>query len=190
MTRSALRSRAFGTVLLLLAALPAVGYAQFTEHAVTFTPSDGEPLDVQYLTIPDSLSLIDLVRRSSRSNYPLVVIRQEVFLGGIAIMRDLSAQKSLYDQRDREWQRLDTIQGEKLAKLEEIIDLQERRVAVHDSANAQLMRQIGHLNEQLDMSVELTEKSLRGRQARNIYIGVLGGAIGFSVGALVAVLAQ
>jgi hypothetical protein len=162
--------------------------AQFVERTERFTPPDGVPLDVHYLAVPDSTSLQDLVRRLPQANYPLVVLKTSVFTSGVAIVRDLEAQKSLYEQRDREWGRLDSIQVVKLAKLEEIIDLQEMRVSTHMQANAQLMEQIDYLNEQLDASVTLTEKTLRGRQLRNLYVGMLGGAVGFSVGALIAIL--
>ncbi len=173
-------------VLLLACVLPA--RAQFIERMERFTPPDGEPLEVHYLAVPDSASLGDLLRRLPGANYPLVVVKQSVFASGLAIVRDLEEQKNLYALRDLEWQRVDSIQVVKLAKLEEIIGLQEQRVEAHADANTQLLEQIDYLNEQLDRSLELTEKSLRGRQVRNLYIGILGGAVGFSVASLIALV--
>ncbi len=183
-----LRAGWLAAVLLLACVAPT--RAQFIERMERFTPPDGEPLEVHYLAVPDSASLGELQRRLPPANYPLVVVKQAVFASGVAIVRDLEEQKTLYALRDLEWQRVDSIQVVKLAKLEEIIGLQEMRVDAHADANAQLIQQIDYLNEQLDRSVELTEKSLRGRQARNLYIGILGGAVGFSVASLIALVKE
>lgn len=174
-------------LLLLLGVVPAA-LAQVEERTVTFTPPDGAPLTVHYIAVPDSAGLGFLSRRLSLSDYPLVVLKTAVFGAGIQIVRDLEAQKELYAARDREWVRVDSIQAVKLAKLEEIISLQEMRVEAHASANRELLEQIGYLNEQLTLSTELTEKSLRGRQIRNLYIGLLGGAVGFSLASLIALI--
>ncbi|MDZ4700166.1 MAG: hypothetical protein SH809_10710 [Rhodothermales bacterium] len=187
-TSSPHSSRVGWLVAVLFLACLAPARAQFVERMERFTPPDGAPLEVHYLAVPDSASLGDLQRRLPPANYPLVVVKQAVFASGIAIVRDLEEQKSLYALRDLEWQRVDSIQVVKLAKLEEIIGLQEMRVDAHASANAQLIEQIDYLNEQLDRSVELTEKSLRGRQVRNLYIGILGGAVGFSLASLIALV--
>ncbi|MEZ4698831.1 MAG: hypothetical protein R2834_00755 [Rhodothermales bacterium] len=177
-------------VLFCLAGLAPAANAQFRGSSVQFSPPDGAPLDVNYISVPDSTSLRDLYGRMPIIDYPVVVVKAAVFSAGVAIVRDLEKQKALYAERDHEWQRVDSIQAVKLAKLEEIISLQEMRVEAHASANRQLLEQIDYLNEQLTQSVELTEKSLRGRQVRNIYIGMLGGAVGFSLASLIALASQ
>ena len=59
---------------------------------------------------------------------------------------------------------------------------------MYDSANVQLREQIVQLNDQLDASVDLTRKTIRARQVKNLWIGALGGVFGFSVGVLISAL--
>lgn len=183
--------------ILLLLPVPAA-YAQINEtgSAPEFVvkreqleTSDGESLSFQYVVVPDRQSLSDLVESlSDANNYPLVVLRNEVFEPGVQVIKNLDLQILNWKLRDQYWQELDSIRVEKFARMEEIALLQEQRVAVFDSANVQLREQIQQLNEQLDASVDLTKKTIRARQLRNVWIGALGGVFGFSLGVLLGAL--
>lgn len=184
-------------LLLLLAVCPSLpagaqdagSVPTFLSKVESFTTSDNNNVTFQYIEVPNQGSLEDLARRmTDNSNYPLVVLKKDIFGPGIEIVKTLDLQILNYELRDRQWQVLDSINVEKFQRMEEIARLQEARVAVYDSANVQLREQIVQLNDQLDASVELTRKTIRARQVKNLWIGALGGVFGFSVGVLISAL--
>lgn len=163
--------------------------ATFLEKVESFSTQGQETVTFQYIEVPDRESLSELTRRmTNSSNFPLVVLKKDVFGPGVKIVKTLDLQLLNYELRDQQWQVLDSIHVEKFNKLEEITSLQEARVENYKLANEQLNVQITQLNEQLDSSVELTKKTLRARQIRNLWIGTLGGVFGFSLGVLISAL--
>ncbi len=143
----------------------------------------------QYIDVPSRKSLLKLaLSTKDASNYPVVVLKKDIFVPGVEIVRTLDLQILNYQHRDEQWQILDEIHKAKYDQLDKIVGLQGQRVEAYKSANEQLNLQIKQLNEQLTSSVELTERSLKGRQLRNLWIGALGGVFGFSVGVLISAL--
>ncbi len=190
--------KAILTALLLLSlfSLPALAQIDeagtaptFVQRIEQFTTSDNQRVSFQYISVPDHQSLEDLAATlTNDGNYPLVVLKRDVFEPGVEIVKTLDLQILNYQLRDQYWQELDSIRVEKFQRMEEIAKLQEQRVAVFDSANVQLREQIQQLNEQLDASVDLTRKTMRARQVKNLWIGALGGVFGFSVGVIISAL--
>ena len=186
------------TILILLSSMsmdvlaqanPGDGATTFLRKVESFKTSDADTVTFQYIDVPDQASLAELARKmTDTTNFPLVVLKKDVFGPGVKIVKTLDLQILNYELRDRQWQVLDSIHVQKATRLEDIIALEEQRVEVYSSANKQLLEQIDQLNLQLDASVGLTEKAIKARQVRNIWIGTLGGVFGFSVGVLVAKL--
>ncbi len=165
------------------------GASTFLSKVETFTTQTNDRVTFQYIEVPDRASLAELASRlTNANNYPLVVLKKDVFGPGVEVVKTLDLQILNYELRDRQWQVLDSIHVEKFKRLEEIASLQEQRVAVYDSANVQLREQINQLNDQLDASVDLTRKTIRARQIKNLWIGALGGVFGFTVGVLISAL--
>lgn len=167
------------------------GATTFLRKVESFNTQNNDTVTFDYIEVPDQPSLAALADRlTNANNYPLVVLKKDVFGPGVKIVKTLDLQILNYELRDQQWQVLDSIHVEKFKRLEEIAALQEQRVAVFDSANVQLREQITQLNDQLDASVDLTRKTIRARQIKNIWIGALGGAVGFTVGVLISALAN
>lgn len=165
------------------------GATTFLRKVESFNTQNNDTVTFEYIEVPDRASLTALVGRlTDANNYPLVVLKKDVFGPGVKIVKTLDLQILNYELRDQQWQVLDSIHVEKFKRLEEIAALQEQRVAVFDSANVQLREQITQLNDQLDASVDLTRKTIRARQIKNVWIGALGGVFGFTVGVLISAL--
>ncbi len=155
----------------------------------TITTDDTTEVKFEYLDVKNRSSLLTLAMQMTDSrDYPVVVFKKAVFVPGMEIMRTLDLQIQNYQHRDEQWRTLDAISKAKYAQLENIVDLQSQRVENYKAANEQLNVQIENLSNQLTASVELTEKSIRGRNIKNLWIGALGGVFGFSVGVLIASL--
>ena len=160
------------------------------ESTEDFPFSSGEVLTIDYIEINTIACLSELAERLQNSNFPLVAMKNEQFRPAVDIVKNRNLQIAIYEEREEEWQNLESIYQQKFERLEEIAGLQEQRVENHKLANQQLLDQIDLLNEQLDRSVELTNRSLRGRQFRNVTMAATGGVIGFSLGVLVVALVK
>ncbi len=167
----------------------------FSKKVESFSVSTGaddeekEDVTFEYIDVRNRSSLLQLALNMDDSrDYPVVVFKKAVFVPGMEILRTMDLQLKNYQHKDEQWQTLDTINKAKYAQLENIVDLQIQRVENYKGANEQLNVQIQQLSEQLDASVELTEKSLKGRMRRNLWIGTLGGVFGFSLGVLLSAL--
>ena len=160
------------------------------ESTEDFSFPSGELLTIDYIEITTLSCLGELAERLQDSNFPLIAMKDAQFKPAIEIVRNRNMQLGIYEEREKEWQNLESIYQQKFQRLEEIAALQEQRVENHKMANQQLLDQIELLNDQLDRSVELTNRSLRGRQFRNVTMAATGGVIGFSLGVLVVALVK
>lgn len=169
--------------------------ATFSTNVESFSVSTGndeedkENVSFEYIDVRDRNSLMQLaLSMDDRRDYPVVVFKKDVFVPGMEILRTMDLQIKNYQHKDEQWRTLDSINRAKYAQLENIVDLQIQRVENYKGANEQLNVQIKQLSDQLTASVELTEKSLKGRTRRNLWIGTLGGVFGFSLGVLLSAL--
>ena len=191
-----------GSLLFLSCLLMSIGIAQeqdifkFSTKIEKFgNASDSSSVELPYLEIPSQEALLQLAEELlpdtvENNSYPLIVLEKSVFLPGIRLVKGLELQLLNYELKDKEWQILDSINNEEIAVLKEIAQIERQRVDVQKEANKDLNEQIQNLSEQLKLSTELTETSLKGRTRKNIYIGVLGGIFGFSLGAILGILAD
>ncbi len=155
-------------------------------ETITFDdPDKDEDVSGDYITVPDSVQMSTVHELFYGEDYPMVILKGDVVVPGIQAIQNLLIQRSLFNLRDRHWATLDSINAEKINQYKIIIDLQDQRIANFDSANVMLNEQIVQLNNQLDESYKLTERSLGGRVFRNITNGILGAALGFSVAILI-----
>lgn len=167
----------------------------FSTKVDSFSVSTGvdeeekEDVIFEYIDIRNRNNLMQLALSMDDSrDYPVVVFKKDVFVPGMEILRTMDLQIKNYQHKDEQWKTLDSIHKAKYAQLENIVNLQVERVENYRSANEQLNVQIKQLSDQLTTSVELTEKSLKGRTRRNLWIGTLGGVFGFSLGVLISAL--
>ncbi|MFK7845982.1 MAG: hypothetical protein AB8G77_11830 [Rhodothermales bacterium] len=163
--------------------------SNFSKEVESFSVGDSSNVSFEYIDVRNRNSLLQLAASMTDSrDYPVVVFKKAVFIPGMEILRTLDLQIKNYEHRDGQWQTLDSIHKAKYQQLQNIVDLQGQRVANYKAANTQLNEQINQLDKQLTSAVELTEKSLKGRTRRNLWIGTLGGVFGFSLGVLISAL--
>lgn len=151
--------------------------------------SDSSTVVLEYIVAPNSRSLASLAEELEPDNYPLVIVQEQVFTPGIRLVKGLELQILNYQLKDKEWAVLDSINIMKIERLNEIAGLERARVDVQKRANQDLNEQIDNLSRQLTLTTDLAEQSIKGRNRKNLTIGILGGAVGFTIGAMMAVIA-
>ncbi len=151
--------------------------------------SDSSTVELEYIVAPNSGSLARLANELDSTSYPLVIVQAQVFTPGIRLVKGLELQVLNYQLKDKEWAILDSINIMKIERLNEIAVLERARVDVQKRANQDLNEQIDNLSRQLTLSTDLAEQSIKGRNRKNLTIGILGGAVGFTIGAMMAVIA-
>ena len=82
----------------------------------------------------------------------------------------------------------DTLSMLATTKLRNIIDIKDRNIQLSEATIASLNKSIGDLNNQLDRTRQLAEDCNKARGAKSMWGVILGGGIGFGIGAILGIL--
>jgi hypothetical protein len=148
----------------------------------------GTPIKLGYLDVGKTADLKWLSGRLDAGQYPLVLIKKEDFAQKIISIRKLQLESMGYLNLAEELAQRDSLNTLKDEVYQEIIAAERQRADRFKETNTQLNEQITRIDEQIERAADLTQKSMRGRNLRNLSMGLLGGGVGLSVGLLVGVI--
>ena len=177
----------------LLTALPmAPVWAQYgrsvKEKVEEFTSESGTPVKLGYLEVGNTQDFSFLSRRMPADQYPMVIVEKPAFGKKIGLIRKLQVEALQYASLTDEFARQDSLDELKDAVFQEIVAAEKQRADRLKETNTQLNAEITRLSEQIDRTVGVGQKSLRGRNFKNLMIGALGAGIGFASGLVLGVV--
>ena len=149
-----------------------------------------EAITFSYIEVRDTQAFRQLMQRlNNPSNYPLSIVKKPVFDPVIQLIQDQDAQLDHYQQIERHYITLDSINQQKIMQLVKLDSIQNKRVENFKHLSEELQMTNRQLSQKINESVEIAEKLNKGRVRKHVWTGLLGGAVGFSVATLVALFA-
>jgi catalase len=150
-----------------------------------------ETIDFSYIEVRDTQAFRQLTQRlNNPSNYPLSIVKKPVFDPLIQLVQEQDAQLDHYQQVERHYITLDSINQQKIMQLIKLDSIQNKRVENFRQLSEELQTTNSQLSKKINEAVDLTEKANQGRLRKQVWTGFLGGAVGFSVATLVALFAM
>jgi len=154
---------------------------------VTFG-TDSNRISIPYIEVRDSPRMINLAEILGSDNFPMIVMSLGVFEKGIIVVKDMESVTHLYGNFVEEQKVLSRLNMKQDSVYEHIIQSEKLRVDLYKEANRELNYEIQRMNNQLDQSLDLLDKSLKGRNRKTFTIGLLGGLVGISAGVILGIL--
>ena len=126
--------------------------------------------------------------RLTDGSFPVILLPQalthEVFRGYNQQGQLLQTQRTDIDLlRQR-----DTLNAREIETLHKIMAAQQTNISLCENTNEALNRSIASLNEQLNQTRQLAEDCNKGRNRKNIWAIIVGGGVGFGIGAILGIL--
>ena len=161
------------------------------KNKVALSFSEGKTDSVTYFEIRDSaayVSLGNIVRPDNPKNFPLCVVKMNVVGPFISLVQNYESQLDSYKSLEQHYKGLDTIQQQKIAQLDQIIKLQETRADNYKALSENLRTTNQELSAQLDQSLKIAKDCNNSKVRKQLLVGVIGGAVGFSIASLIALV--
>lgn len=175
---------------MFIATLSKIHGQNFKMDSVVFDiPSEDTTISLVFVEVSSPEGITGFGNLMDSSLYPFVILEKGVFMPGTKIVQGLEDQIRNYMEKEIEWKKRENIYQEEKEVLNRIIGWEKQRTENQKEANIQLNQQISSLSTQLNLSTDIAEKSLKDRNRKNIHIGILGGVAGFTLGALIGMLA-
>jgi hypothetical protein len=175
-------------IFLFFLLLPLTTFAQLRD---TFQFEDGGRLKIiEALRAENADDFTKIGQKLKETTFPVNIITDDV-LKQIIVLNNKKDQK-LQSHVDSEtlWREREAINNRILALKDSIISNQNKQVSLAENTNDLLNNSIKALNEQLNSTRELAKDGTKGRNARNIWAIIVGGGIGFGLGAILGLIAN
>ena len=144
-----------------------------------------------YLEVRDTQAFRQLMTKlNNPANYPLSIVKKPVFDPLLKMIEDYDAELDEYKQLDKHQVVLDGISQQKIAELVKLDSLQNKRIENFKNLTEELKSTNSQLSEQLKNALGVAKECNNGKVRKQLWTGVLGGAVGFSVATLIALLAR
>jgi hypothetical protein len=134
---------------------------------------------------PQQLAVLDV----PESRYPLFVMRHDVAKQYFKVQTERDAQHRLLLEQLTNLRYRDTLNSLEITKLRGIHDLQQQHIGLCEAHNERLNGAITSLDAQLTQTRELARDCNNSRKRRQTTALLLGGGIGFGLGALLGIIA-
>jgi len=149
---------------------------------------DTNKIKIEYVEIANEQRMHLLADTLAPENFPMITLPQGIFEQGVNVVKDLESLSYLYENVRQELQVIKQLSKQRDSVYESIIQFENQRVELLRGANQELNTHISQLNEQLNVSMDLVDESLKGRNRKNFTIGLLGGLAGISAGVILGLL--
>ncbi len=150
-----------------------------------------DAVSFDYLEVRDTQAFRQLMTRlNNPANYPLSIVKKPVFDPLLKLIEDYDVEIDEYKQLDRHHVTLDSISQLKIGELVKLDALQNSRIENLKKLTDDLKDTNAQLSTQLDNALKVAKECNNGKVRKQLWTGVLGGAVGFSVATLIALLAR
>lgn len=145
---------------------------------------------INYIDITNPGQLRKLADQLEVGNYPLTILHKDVFSAFSELLLEYDALAYQYEGLERTCDTLSALREREIESLKSIIQLEKDKSAIMESSRDQMKQQVTHLNEQLNVSIEIKKKSARRNFGKNFLMAIVGGAVGFATGIIVLEFAR
>ena len=161
------------------------------KNKVALSFSEGKTDSVTYFEIRDSAaftSLQNVIHPENAKNFPLCSVKMNVVGPFISLVQNYESQLDSYKNLEQQYKSLDTIQNNKLLQMEQLVNLQKERAANYQDLANNLRSSNAELSSQLDQALKVAKDCNNGKVRKQVLVAILGGAVGFSIASLIALV--
>lgn len=143
---------------------------------------------LRYLEVKDSNALKLTIELLEPSNYPLSIVKKPVMDPFFDLLQNYETQIDDCRQLENAFKTLDNIQQSKIRELVKLDSLQKERIKNYQYLVEEMRTTNINLSKQFNESVDIARKAYKAKVIKSVWAGVLGGAVGFSVAGLIALV--
>ena len=158
------------------------------QHKVQLSFTGGKPDSVSYLEVRDSAAFQTLAELIDARHFPLCVVKKPVVGPFISLVQNYESQLDQYKLLEQHYKTLDTIQNDKLKQMEQLVALQKDRAENYRQLADDLTGTNKELSTQLDQALKTAKDCNNTKVKKQWRMAILGGAVGFSVASLIALI--
>jgi ElaB/YqjD/DUF883 family membrane-anchored ribosome-binding protein len=155
-----------------------------------FKISNDSTATFEYLEIQDTGAFRRLTSRMRPENFPISVVKKPVFDPFVDLIQQYESQLDEYIQLEKYYITLDSINGRKMEELNQLNNLQSKRVDNYKLMADDLRASQKEMSDQLTQSLKIAKDCNSAKVRKQVWTAVLGGAVGFTVGALITFIAK
>lgn len=149
---------------------------------------NGKPLPPLHgIVIKSNTELYNAYQALRQSSYPILLLPEESLRSTVSSFNAKDRLLLTVQEENRLLSHRDTLSMLESRKLNDIIAVNQRHIALCDTTNMLLNRSIVGLNTQLDETRQLAKDCNKMRSSKSIWATILGGGIGFGLGILLGV---
>ena len=142
----------------------------------------GEVLSMSYISADNDNQLKNA--KLTMESYPIAILPKEVFMEACSMSFQRTGQIAELEQRVELLTKKEKLSEEEIKTLHALIEAYNKQLAACDGLNLQLNRSIETMKKNFDAAIVIAEKPLKKDFIKKAGIGLLGGAIGFSIASL------
>lgn len=151
----------------------------------------GRPLPPLHgIVVKSNTELYNAYQALRQSSYPIFLLPEESVRSTVNSFNAKDRLLLTVQEENRLLSHRDTLSMLESRKLNDIISVHKRHIALCDTTNIMLNRSIAGLNAQLDETRQLASDCNKMRSSKGIWSTVLGVGIGFGLGVLLGVVAN
>lgn len=141
-----------------------------------------------YYEVRDTLGLRNFAKKAKQGSFPLIVLKKPVFDPFFDLVLNLESELDACHLLQRHYMALDTVHQQKIAQLNALDSIQNKRIDNFRNLSEDLRKSNIELSKQVTMALE-TAKTCENKKVKGkIWFAILGGAVGFSVAGLIALV--
>ncbi|MEM9886468.1 MAG: hypothetical protein AAF849_11305 [Bacteroidota bacterium] len=145
---------------------------------------------VDYMDIINEQQLYNLADSLDVTNYPLTILHRGTFSTGVDMMLEYGVLTYQYEELEKSCDTLTALHQKELEGLRSIIALERERAEIMKKSRDDMMNQMNHMNEQLNVAIEIENKARKRSFGKNFLQAALGGAVGFATGVILVEFAK
>lgn len=145
---------------------------------------------INYIDVISELQLRMLADTLDGSNYPLTILHKDVFSANLNLLMEYDALVYQYEGLERTCDTLKALHQREITSLRSLIDLEKERAESLKQSRDQIKTQADILNGQLKESLTIAKDNTKPPFGKQLFRGIVWGAVGFATGVLVMEFAR
>lgn len=158
------------------------------QHKVKLGFGEGKSDSISYMEVRDSTAFRTLVDLIEVRHFPVCVVKKPIVGPFINLLQNYEVQLEGYKMLEQQYKSMDTIQNNKLHQMGQLVVLEKERTENYRTLSNDMCNTNKELSTQLGQALQVAKSCNNGKVRKQWLVGILGGAVGFSVATLIALV--
>lgn len=160
-----------------------------TEHFRLRSENDSL-YQINYIDVISDIQLRMLADTLDNRNYPLTILHKDVFSANLNLLMEYDALVYQYEGLERTCDTLKALHQREITSLRSLVDLEKERAESLKQSRDQIKAQSDILNGQLKESLAIAKDNTKPPFGKQLFRGLVWGAVGFATGVMIMEFAR